>query len=402
MGMLPGPNAGALFALGDGAIGVLLGVDQSDVAFVGLSLFVQQSEDPLSACQAHNHQVQLVGYLADRARELFGHVQEGNHDADAESQAGNAHVGSACGEQHAAHNSHAHVQHVADIAQDRHEHVGVAVGLFGVVEQLVVDLVKLFLGFFLVAEHFDHFLAVHHFFHKAFRAADGLLLADKELGGLAADLFHHKDHGHHADHHHQSQPQAVIQHDGDHGDDSHSGDQQLGHALGDHLAEGVDIVGVVAHHVAVIVGVEILDRQILHAVEHALTHFGQGALGDDSHQLVVHSAGDQAKDVENSQQSHQTQNSGTNRFPASLGKSGLFYGGDDVLHEHRGHRADDGVKQDADQGDRKHDRVEGEQHFDQPQQDRFAFAFGQRLAVTFSHHYASTSFSWVFALFWEV
>ena len=36
----------------------------------------------------------------------------------------------------------------------------------------------------------------------------------------------------------------------------------------DELAERVDIVGVVAHDVAVLMGVEIFYRQILHAVEH--------------------------------------------------------------------------------------------------------------------------------------
>ncbi len=46
----------------------------------------------------------------------------------------------------------------------------------------------------------------------------------------------------------------------------------------DHLAQRVDIVGIIAHDIAMIVGIEIADGKVLHAVEHLLAHFFQRAL----------------------------------------------------------------------------------------------------------------------------
>ena len=43
-------------------------------------------------------------------------------------QAGNAEVGRAGQQQNAAHQGHHHIQHIADVVQNGHQHVGVAVG----------------------------------------------------------------------------------------------------------------------------------------------------------------------------------------------------------------------------------------------------------------------------------
>ena len=50
--MLPGPQTGALLALGQAAVSVLLGVYQGDVALVLLRLLIDEVEDPLGARQA--------------------------------------------------------------------------------------------------------------------------------------------------------------------------------------------------------------------------------------------------------------------------------------------------------------------------------------------------------------
>lgn len=283
--------------------------------------------------------------MADGTGELLGHVQEGDQDADAESQAGDAQVGDVCQVHGAACNGYDHVQHVADVAQDGHEHIGVAVGLFSVVEQIVVDLVKDCFGLFLVAEDLDHLLAVHHLFHHALSPADGLLLLQEVPGGLAADLLDHQHHKAYAEGHHQGHPHAVVQHDADDAYDRDYRNQQVGHTLGNHLAEGVDIVGVIAHHVAVVVGVEITDGQVLHMVEHFFAHFRQGTLGDDGHQLVVRGAGRQAEHIQHHQDAYQTANLPRHRGPVA-GFPALFHQGNDILHEHGGDGTDDGVEQD--------------------------------------------------------
>ena len=54
----------------------------------------------------------------------------------------------------------------------------------------------------------------------------------------------------------------------------------LGDALADHLAQGVDVVGVHGHDVAVGVGVEIFNRKGLHLAEHVVADVPQGPLPD--------------------------------------------------------------------------------------------------------------------------
>ena len=62
-------KVGALFGLGQGAVGVFPGVHQGDVALIGFRIFVQQAENPVSAGKAHNDGVQLHADLGD------GHVE---------------------------------------------------------------------------------------------------------------------------------------------------------------------------------------------------------------------------------------------------------------------------------------------------------------------------------------
>ena len=384
VGMLPSPHVGALFALHQVSVPVLLGVYQGDVALVGLGLFVNQVKDTLGAGHAHDNHIQLVGNLADVAGKLLGHVQKRHHNADAKGHAGKAQVGGACHHHNARDNGHAHIQHIADVVQDGHKHVGVDVGLLGVVEQLVVDLVEVLLGLLFVAEHLDNLLAVHHLFHHTLCSGNGLLHADEILGRAAAHLFgdqHHKEHAHQ---HHQGHPHAEIEHDGKHSKHRHGGDDKLGDALGNHLAQCVDIVGVIAHHVAMVVGVKILDGQILHAVEHLFAHLGKRALGDDGHQLVEHRACRQAEHIEHHQDEHKTENLSAYSGPVPR-LPALLHQGDDVLHKDGRDRTDNGVKQDAGQGHREHHRIEAEQHLDKAHQNGGAIDSGIFLLIHFRH-----------------
>ena len=90
MGMLPGPDVGTLWAFHQFSFFVFLCVYQSNVSFIGFLLLIQKSEDPMGSGQSHYHHVDLVGYLADGAGKLFGHVQEGHDNTDAEGHAGKA------------------------------------------------------------------------------------------------------------------------------------------------------------------------------------------------------------------------------------------------------------------------------------------------------------------------
>ena len=362
VGMLPGPDHGALGALGQGAVGVLLGVDQGHVAIVGFGLFIQQGEDPVGAGQTHDDHVDLVGHLADRAGELLGHIQERHHDADTESHAGEADVGGAGQQQGTAHQCHDHVHHVADIAQQRHENVGETVAVAGVEEDFVVDFVKVGLGSFLVAEDLNDLLAGHHFLHERLGVGQSDLLAQEIGGGALGDRTGGEDHADDANHHYKGQDDAVVDHNAEHHRQRDGGDENIGKALADKLAQGVDIVGVVAHDVAVTIGVKVPDGQVLHVVEHLLTHLFQGTLGDDGHHLRVEGAGDEADRIHGYQDSYKAENfSGDRRPVAAL--VALVYQGDDLLQEDRRHGADESVDQDAHQRDRQQHRIEFKQGF---------------------------------------
>ena len=376
VGMLPGPHVGPLLALGEVAVGALLGVDQGDVALIRLRLLVDEIEDPLGAGQTHDHGVDLVGHLADVAGELLGHVEEGHHDADAEGQTREADVGGAGEQQGAAHQGHDDVEHVADVVEDGHESIGVAVGPAGVFKEVVVDLVEVGHGLLLVAEDLDDLLAVHHLLHEALRAAQGLLLANEVPGGAAAHLPHHQDHHKGAQQHHQGHPQAVVEHDAQDRQRHHSGDHQLGEALGDHLAQGVDVVGVVAHDIAVVMGIEVADGEVLHAVEHLFPEFGQGTLGDDSHHLAEGKAGNKTDEIEDDQQTHQGKDAPGGGGPVSALPAFLHYR-QHILKEKGGQGADDSIEQNAGDGHRQQHRIELKKGANQASHDAFGLGTGR-------------------------
>ena len=59
----------------------------------------------------------------------------------------------------------------------------------------------------------------------------------------------------------------------------------------DHLAQGIGIVGIVAHHVAVGVGVKVADRQRLHVGEHIVPDCFQRSLSDRYNQARLQEGG---------------------------------------------------------------------------------------------------------------
>lgn len=68
-------------------------------------------------------------------------------------------------------------------------------------------------------------------------------------------------------------------------------------ALRDKLANGVDIVGIIAHDIAVIVGIEVLDGQVLHPLEHFDTDIVQKRLRDDGHRTGADIVGQNAREI---------------------------------------------------------------------------------------------------------
>lgn len=105
--------------------------------------------------------------------------------------------------ENAAGKGHQHVEQVAQVHKDRHEDVGVHVGLLRDLEELFVALVKIGLGGRLVAECLDDLLAVHDFLDMTLDHAELGLLRNKETRGVGAEQLGHKGHKDDAGHNDQ-------------------------------------------------------------------------------------------------------------------------------------------------------------------------------------------------------
>ena len=276
--MFPRPHAGVVVGLLElPGVGVDLRVDERHIAFVGFGLLVDELKDTVGAGEAHDHGVDLLRDLADLSAELLGHVEKRHHDGDGQCHARDAQVGHAQRQENAARQCDQHVEQVSQVHKDGHEDVGIHVGLLRDLEELFVALVKIGLGGRLVAECLDDLLAIHDFLDMALDHAELGLLRNKEARGVGAEQLGHKGHKGDACHNDQAHPHAVVQHDKEHRDDDDGRHEQVGQRLADHLAQRVDVVGVVAHDVAALVRVEVANRQVLHAVEHLLAQLLQRA-----------------------------------------------------------------------------------------------------------------------------
>ena len=187
-----------------------------------------------------------------------------------------------------------------------------------------------------MAEDFDDFAAVDHFFHEAFAAAQGVLLFQEVLGGLAPYFTgnHHGPQG--AAYDHQAHPHAVVHHDGKQGHHGNGGHQELGKGLGDHLAQGFYVIGVIAHHVPAFVGIKVPDGQAFHMGEQSFPDLAQAALGKDGQELIVGNVGQQGNHVQDGQDFHIVVNDGLDHRPGQVLFPGGLQGGHHLLHKDGG------------------------------------------------------------------
>ena len=291
VGMLPGPDAGALGGLHQLVILAILDVDQGDITLVGLAGLVHHLEDTLRTGQRHDHAVGLHGHLADGHIEALVQAQEGHHGTQGHAaDIANGH-GCAC-------QSTDCVAGIAQLCGNGHDDVGVAVGLLGAFLQLIVQLPEAIQSLLLVGEHLDDLLALHHLFDVAVHLAQILLLGHKVLAAHGSDLLGAEQHQGHHQHGDNGELPAHQAHAGEHGHDGDGAGHQLGDALADHLAQGVHIVGVHRHDVAVGVGVKIPDGQAFHVGEKLDTQVAQGALGHVDHDTGVEPCGQHADGVD--------------------------------------------------------------------------------------------------------
>ena len=291
VGMLPGPDAGALVGLHEVVVLVVLGVDEGDIALIGLAGLIHHLEDALCTGQCHDDAVGLHGHLADGHIEALVQGQE-RHDS---TQRDAAHAGDSHG---CARQSADGIADVAQLSVDGHHDVGEAVGLLGAVLELVVQLAEALEGLLLVGEDLDDLLAFHHLFDVAVHLAEVALLCDEVLAALLGDLLGAEEHQGHHQHGDDGELPAQHTHAGKDGNDGDGAGHQLRDALAEHLAEGIYVVGVDGHDVAVGMGVKVADGQALHVGEELDAQVAQGTLGDVDHDAGVEPCSEDAHHID--------------------------------------------------------------------------------------------------------
>ena len=124
-----------------------------------------------------------------------------------------------------------------------------------------------------MTEHFNNLLSCHHFFHKRLCLCNGYLLAEKIFGRPAGHGACREHHAHNAHYNQYGKYCTIIQHNAENNKQSNKRYCHLRQTLAYELTQSINVVGVIAHYIAVPVGIKILYGQILHMAEHFFTHF---------------------------------------------------------------------------------------------------------------------------------
>lgn len=291
----PCPNAGASLAFCKAAVGVFADVDKHHVAVVFLVGFIHQGENTGCAGKRGDDGVKLAGNLGHRHGKIARQGEEAGDHANGHN------AGAAEAEIHDAANGHGctnkgnnDVLQIAETVHDWHHRHGMAVGEIGGLFPGFVAATHFLFGFAFVAKNFNDFFAVDDFFHIAVEGGKGGLLLHKVGAGNAGDFTGNFDHAKDAGDHEQRQPNADGEHGNKDGDQREEGAHRRREGLAHHLAQGVHVVGVKAHDVAVFVAVKIANRQPLHLSEHVVAHAFHGALRHKGHDPVIGQGGDDA------------------------------------------------------------------------------------------------------------
>ena len=235
------------------------------------------------------------------------------------------------------------------IIHDWADDIGIGVGLGRSAAKLLVKPVKGFGAFLLVVERLDYLLTGHHLFDIAVDVCDGLLLTGEIAAALFADYLDRVEHDKAHDGYDCEQLERQDKHHQYHAHKRCAGDDKLGYAVVQKLANSVDIVRIVAHQLAVRVRVKILDGQTLHTVEHILPQLAQHLGGADEHQVVKQIVRHHSGEV---QECHAY---GQGEVPCvllRLDDAGLLQHRHQRLHHERSPDGGSGVQQN---GDHRHD-----------------------------------------------
>lgn len=263
MEMFPCPAAGTFLGFGENAV-FLFCVDKSNVAFVHFRFLIQKIKDTFGTCKGHNNTVELLADLVDGRVKTLVESQEAGKSAKSE-------VSDAIDGKDTANHGTDHVADVSKLGNYRHQDVGKTVGVVCAGKKLVVQLIEFLDAFVLMAEDFDNFLSFHHLFDIAVDNTKVCLLFQEIFSAQARKFPAGSQHNGNHKQSHESKRNVEDQHtykNTDNGD--HTG-KQLWETLADHLAQGINVVGVDGHDITVCVGIKIFDGKCFHFCKHAVS-----------------------------------------------------------------------------------------------------------------------------------
>ena len=272
----PGPGVVVIVDPGEAAGGIFCRPHQHHFALVCLRLGLHHLKNPFRAGHSGEDGVHLLGNLGDGLAHLPGVLEESPQISQPE---GPAAVNGEHGPQTAADG----VVDIVQVSHGGHHSSGVGVGPGGRLAVRLVPGIEALLCGGLMVEDFDDLLTLDHLLDVSVDLTQGLLLSREIPPAAAADGPHYQQH--HRQHGKGDERQGGTQHQ------HHDNGAQKIQRAGDHtakavvqsLGDGLNIVGIAAHQLAVGVGVEVFQRQSLHPFKEIRPDFRHTGLGDMHH-----------------------------------------------------------------------------------------------------------------------
>ena len=275
--LFPGPGAGLEGGLGEGAVPALHHPHQLHLALVHLGLRLHDLEDALGAGHGGEDGVHLLGDLVDGLAHLLGVVEEGSKTAQ---------VAAADGQQ-SAHAAGDGIVHMGEVAHGGGHDAGEGLGIGAGLAVDLVEFMELLHGGVFVVKDLDDLLALDHLLDVAVDLAHRLLLGREVPTAPAADELHRQHHDRQHAKGDKGQRGAQDDHHGDGANKGEGAGHQASEAVVQCLGDGLDVVGIAAHELAVGVGIEVLQGQALHLLKEVLPDLGHRVLGHMDHDAGV-------------------------------------------------------------------------------------------------------------------
>ena len=271
---LPGPLAGSILCLLQGAVGPLAHIDQGGLALVHLRCDLHDLKDPLRTGDGCQHVIDLLADHTHRLTHLTDVLEI--HDQGAKIQ---AHVDGEQGSSAAGKS----VVDMGNVAHGRHNGARKGLGRRGAAAICFIALGKALPCLGLVVENLDDLLTLDHLLDIAIDNPDIPLLFRKKVAAALAHGHYHKEHEAQTEDGHQEQYRAGNDHHEHHAHESEAAGDQAGKAVVHDLGDGLDVVGIAAHEFAMGMGVKIAQRQGLHLGKEIPPECKAGLLGDVDH-----------------------------------------------------------------------------------------------------------------------